>query len=56
MGDTIQVDYSGWLDADQIREVERKANEIIWTNQPVIITYPSKEEREQICIFHCLML
>ncbi len=48
MGDTIQVDYSGWLDTDQIKEVERKANEIIWTNQPVIIDYPSEEEREQI--------
>ena len=48
MGDTIQVDYSGWLDEKQIKKVELKANEIIWTNQPVIITYPSKEELEKI--------
>ena len=48
MGETIQVDYSGMLSDEEIREVERKANEIIWTNQPVIITYPSEEERENI--------
>ena len=48
MGETIQVDYSGMLSDEEIREVERKANEIVWTNQPVIITYPSEEERENI--------
>lgn len=48
MGETIQVDYSGFLDDEQIREVELRSNEIIWTNQPVIISYPSKAERAEI--------
>lgn len=48
MGETIQVDYSGFLSDEQIEEVERRSNEIIWTNQPVIITYPSEEERAEI--------
>lgn len=48
MGDVIQVDYSGPLSAAEIRDVERRANEIIWTSQPVIISYPSQEELQEI--------
>lgn len=48
MGETIQVDYSGFLTDEQIREVELRSNEIIWTDQPVIISYPSEAERAEI--------
>ena len=39
---TLTVD--GKLNADQIREIELKANEAVYADLPIIDTYPSKEE------------
>ena len=39
---TLTVD--GKLNAEQIREIELKANEAIYANLPITDTYPSKEE------------
>lgn len=44
MGDMIQIDFNGILTFDQLREIENQANEIIWKNEPIEITYPTKEE------------
>jgi alanyl-tRNA synthetase len=46
--DVLTVDLSGPLDITQLEEIERVANQKIWENVPVEITYPSKEELEVI--------
>jgi alanyl-tRNA synthetase len=46
--DVLTVDLSGPLDSAQLEEIERVANQKIWENVPVEITYPSKEELEVI--------
>ena len=40
----VTMDFNGVLTADEVREVETAANEVIVKNLPVEITYPSKEE------------
>lgn len=44
MGNVIQIDISGPLDKEQFRLIEQEANEIIWKNEKVEITFPSDEE------------
>ena len=44
----VTLDFNGELTAAQIREIELRANEIIYQNLPVEITYPSKEELENL--------
>lgn len=40
----VTLDFDGELTPAQLREIELRANEIIYRNLPVEITYPSKEE------------
>jgi alanyl-tRNA synthetase len=40
----VTLDFDGELTPAQVREVELRANEIIYQNLPVEISYPSKEE------------
>ena len=40
----VTLDMNGELTLEQLRELEWKANEIIWHNLPVTISYPSGEE------------
>lgn len=40
----VTMDFDGYLDWNQAREIELSANKIIHQNLPVIISYPSKEE------------
>lgn len=42
--DTVTVDFSGVLTADDIENVEKSSNWIIWKNVPVNVTYPSPTE------------
>ncbi len=39
----ITIDLSGEMDAQQIREVERIANEAIWADEEVEISYPDED-------------
>lgn len=48
MGDVIQIDMSGPLTWGQLMLVEQETNEVIYSNVPVEITYPTKEELEKI--------
>ncbi len=48
MGEVIQIDMSGPLTWEQLMLVEQEANEVIYSNIPVQITYPSKEELDKI--------
>jgi len=40
----VTLDFDGELNAEQIQELELRANKIIYQNLPVEISYPSKEE------------
>lgn len=48
MGEMIQIDFDGELSFDQMREIENQANNIIYLNEPIIVTYPNEEERKNI--------
>lgn len=45
---TVTLDVNGHLTDEQLAEVERKANEAVWANLPVQVSYPSREELETI--------
>ena len=38
------MDFNGELTSEQVREVEKLANQAVWDNIPVEILYPTKEE------------
>ncbi len=40
----VTLDFNGVINMEQLREIERQANQIIWENLPVYATFPSKEE------------
>lgn len=42
--DEMTIDLNGVLDWAQLMEIEREANEIVYRNLPVCVTYPSPEE------------
>lgn len=42
--DVITVDFSGVLTEEELKEIEDKANEVIWKNREVQISYPSPQE------------
>lgn len=40
----VTLDFNGVLTLEQLRDIELKANEAVWKNLPVEITYPSSEQ------------
>ena len=46
--DAIIIDFDKELAPELLQEVEQEANEIVWKNLPVQITYPSPEELEAL--------
>lgn len=40
----VTLDFNGELTPEQLKEIELQANEVIYQNLPVEITYPTKEE------------
>ncbi len=48
MGDVITIDFNGPLTWEQLKECERKANEVIQKNEEIIFTYPDEEERKTL--------
>ncbi|MDO4308338.1 MAG: alanyl-tRNA editing protein [Eubacteriales bacterium] len=46
--DIITIDFNGMLDERQMAEIEAKANQKIWENSQVEITYPSPEELKEL--------
>ena len=46
--DAIIIDFDKELTPELLQEVEQEANEIVWKNLPVQITYPSPEELEAL--------
>ena len=41
--ETVTIDYNVPLSWEQVLEAERKANEIVWANAPVEVSFPSEE-------------
>ncbi len=48
MGETIQIDISGPLSWKQLMDIEQEVNEVIYSNVPVEITFPSNSELETL--------
>lgn len=44
----VTLDFNGSLTLGQLREIEQKANEAVWKNLPIEITYPSSEELQHL--------
>jgi alanyl-tRNA synthetase len=44
----VTMDFSGPIREDEIREIERRANEVIFSNIETQILYPTKEEEKEI--------
>lgn len=44
----VTLDFNGVLNLEQLREIERKANEAIWRDLPVNITFPAPEELNRL--------
>lgn len=40
----VTLDFDGTLTAENIALIEQRANEVIWKNLPVVISYPSNDE------------
>ena len=48
MGEVITIDLSGPLTWEELMEIEREANGVVYDNRPIEITYPAPEELERI--------
>ena len=44
----VTLDFDGVITMEQLREIEKEANRIVWKNLPVYATFPSKEELETL--------
>lgn len=40
----VTLDFNGPLTKEELQEIELAANQVIWKNLPIQVTYPSKEE------------
>jgi len=46
--DTVVIDFNHPMTPEELGEIERAANEVIWENRPFVVTYPTPEELKQI--------
>ena len=46
--DMVTIDFSGMLTEEDLKAVEREANEVVWENRAIQITHPSAQELEQL--------
>ena len=46
--DMVTIDFSGMLTEDELKSIEREANEVVWENREIRITYPSEQELAQL--------
>ncbi len=40
----VTLDFDGSISMELLREIEKEANQIVWSNLPIYATFPSKEE------------
>lgn len=48
MGALVTVDFNGELTRAQLDGIERRANEAVWENLPLRVSYPSREELDAL--------
>ena len=41
----VTIDFSGMLTMDDVREIEREANEAVWANLPIVVSWVDGEEK-----------
>ena len=46
--DEVTIDFNGLIEWDELMEIEKKANEIIWDNREIYADFPPKEELEAL--------
>ncbi len=46
--DEVTIDFNGLIEWDQLMEIEKKANEIIWDNREIHAGFPPKEELDAL--------
>ena len=46
--ETVVIDFNHAVTPEELGEIERKANEVIWENRPFVVTYPTPEELKEI--------
>lgn len=44
----VTLDFNGELTLEQLREIEAEANDAVWRNLPICISYPSAEELSKL--------
>lgn len=44
--ETVTIDFDGEIPEEALREIEQEANQYVWENHPLVITWPSPEELE----------
>lgn len=44
----VTLDFNGVLTLEELREIEQKANEAVWKNIPIQITYPCSDELQTL--------
>ena len=44
----VTMDFNGTFTPEQLQQVEYEANEAVVKNLPIVVTYPSKEELDQL--------
>lgn len=45
LGETeVTLDFDGPITKEELKRIEKEANEVLWSNLPIEIAYPSKEE------------
>ena len=42
--EVMEVDFDGPIPANDLKELEEKANQVVWANLPILCGYPSQEE------------
>jgi len=46
--DEVTIDFNGLIEWDELMEIEKKANEIIWDNREIYADFPPKEELDAL--------
>ena len=46
--DRMEIDFDGPITWQQLQKIERRANEAVWANLPILCFYPSREELPNI--------
>ena len=44
----VTIDFNGLIEWDELMEIEKKANEIIWDNREIYADFPEKEELDDL--------